>query len=258
MRYIEVEQIGSPIRRKRDQRETLIGLKLNKIGRVSFLPETPATRGMIDKVRHIVRINHDPALPAVTRPRARPDEAADIALIRGLIADENQIVLQTYDAAELKRCKTPDFKLMKNGQLAGYCELKSVWDFDKIEAPPEGAAAVRKNLPFYRKLGQHVRGAVKQLEAGNPRHELPNVMIFVSHAPEIERKDLIATLSGLPVAGGDRVFMLGKKMQRQVCDAAKKVDLFLWIDADKRECLHLTDPAAKHGARAIDDFGLRQ
>jgi len=33
MRYIEIEQIGSPIRRRRDQRETLIGLKLNRIGR---------------------------------------------------------------------------------------------------------------------------------------------------------------------------------------------------------------------------------
>jgi large subunit ribosomal protein L30 len=56
MRYIEVEQTGSPIRRRADQRWTLIGLKLNKIGRVSWLPDTPATRGMIGKVRHLVRV----------------------------------------------------------------------------------------------------------------------------------------------------------------------------------------------------------
>ena len=37
MRYIEIEQIGSPIRRRGDQRKALIGLKLNKIGRVSWL-----------------------------------------------------------------------------------------------------------------------------------------------------------------------------------------------------------------------------
>jgi large subunit ribosomal protein L30 len=41
MRYIEVEQTGSQIRRRGDQRRTLIGLKLNKIGRVSWLPDTP-------------------------------------------------------------------------------------------------------------------------------------------------------------------------------------------------------------------------
>jgi large subunit ribosomal protein L30 len=53
---VTVEQIGSPIRREAKQRQTLIGLKLNKIGRVSSLPDTPMTRGMIDKVKHLVRV----------------------------------------------------------------------------------------------------------------------------------------------------------------------------------------------------------
>ena len=53
---IKVEQIGSPIRRHHSQRETLIGMKLNKIGRVTELPDTPAVRGMIEKVHHLVRI----------------------------------------------------------------------------------------------------------------------------------------------------------------------------------------------------------
>ena len=53
---IKVEQTGSPIRRHHTQRETLIGLGLNKIGRTRELPDTPATRGMINKVRHIVRV----------------------------------------------------------------------------------------------------------------------------------------------------------------------------------------------------------
>ncbi|ABQ37053.1 MAG: 50S ribosomal protein L30 [Bradyrhizobium sp.] len=53
---IKIEQIGSPIRRHHSQRETLIGLKLNKIGRVTELPDTPAVRGMITKVHHLVRI----------------------------------------------------------------------------------------------------------------------------------------------------------------------------------------------------------
>ena len=53
---IKVEQIGSPIRRHHSQRSTLIGLKLNKIGRVSELKDTPAIRGMIAKVQHLVRV----------------------------------------------------------------------------------------------------------------------------------------------------------------------------------------------------------
>ena len=53
---IRVKQIGSPIRRRHDQRETLIGLGLNRIGRVSELPDTPQTKGMIAKVAHLVRV----------------------------------------------------------------------------------------------------------------------------------------------------------------------------------------------------------
>ena len=53
---IKVEQIGSPIRREHTQRETLIGLRLNRIGRVAELPDTPAVRGMIGKVAHLVRM----------------------------------------------------------------------------------------------------------------------------------------------------------------------------------------------------------
>jgi len=53
---IKVEQTASPIRRHSSQRETLIGLRLNKIGRVSELQDSPAVRGMIAKVKHLVRI----------------------------------------------------------------------------------------------------------------------------------------------------------------------------------------------------------
>jgi large subunit ribosomal protein L30 len=47
---------SSSSRRHHSQRSTLIGLKLNKIGRISELPDTPAVRGMILKVHHLVRI----------------------------------------------------------------------------------------------------------------------------------------------------------------------------------------------------------
>ena len=53
---VKVRQTGSASRRHHRQRETLVGLKLNKIGRVAELPDTPAVRGMIEKVHHLVRI----------------------------------------------------------------------------------------------------------------------------------------------------------------------------------------------------------
>jgi large subunit ribosomal protein L30 len=56
IKTLTVEQYGSAARRPADQRATLIGLKLNKIGRRSVLPDNPSTRGMVSKVAHLVRI----------------------------------------------------------------------------------------------------------------------------------------------------------------------------------------------------------
>jgi ribosomal protein L30 len=53
---IMIRQTRSPIRRHHDQRETLVGLNLNRIGRVVQLLDTPETRGMIRKVKHLVEI----------------------------------------------------------------------------------------------------------------------------------------------------------------------------------------------------------
>ena len=53
---VKIRQIGSPQRRHHTQRETLIGLGLNKIGREKDLPDNPSTRGMILKVKHLVRV----------------------------------------------------------------------------------------------------------------------------------------------------------------------------------------------------------
>jgi large subunit ribosomal protein L30 len=56
MATIKVTQTGSPIRRTADQRATLIGLGLNKMHRTRELEDSPEVRGMIRKVRHMVKV----------------------------------------------------------------------------------------------------------------------------------------------------------------------------------------------------------
>lgn len=53
---VKVTQTGSPIRRPAKQRETLKGLGLNKMHKTRELEDTPAVRGMIRKVAHLVRV----------------------------------------------------------------------------------------------------------------------------------------------------------------------------------------------------------
>ena len=56
VKTLTVEQTGSPIGRPEDQRATLIGLGLTRRGRSRTLEDTPAVRGMINKVAHLVRV----------------------------------------------------------------------------------------------------------------------------------------------------------------------------------------------------------
>lgn len=53
---ILVKQVGSPIRRPRDQKATLIGLGLNKMNKTRELDDTREVRGMINKVKHLVEV----------------------------------------------------------------------------------------------------------------------------------------------------------------------------------------------------------
>ena len=56
MAKVTVRQTASPIRRKFDQRATLMGLGLNRIGRTVVLDDTASVRGMIAKVAHMVEV----------------------------------------------------------------------------------------------------------------------------------------------------------------------------------------------------------
>ena len=66
---LTIEQVGSPIRRPYDQEETLIGLGLNKMHRRRVVADNPAIRGMIDKIRHLVRIVEENGVPVDSKKR---------------------------------------------------------------------------------------------------------------------------------------------------------------------------------------------
>ena len=53
---VTLEQVKSPIGRPGYQRQTLIGLRLNKVGHTSTLEDSPAVQGMIARVAHLVRV----------------------------------------------------------------------------------------------------------------------------------------------------------------------------------------------------------
>lgn len=74
-KMIKVTQTGSPIRREQSQRQTLVGLGLNKMHRTVELMDTPETRGMIHKVRHMVEVQDSWKLPPSRRPGRETSES---------------------------------------------------------------------------------------------------------------------------------------------------------------------------------------
>ena len=57
MAKIKITQTGSPIRRDKTQRATLVGLGLNKMRRTIEVEDTPVVRGQVKKVQHLVRVD---------------------------------------------------------------------------------------------------------------------------------------------------------------------------------------------------------
>src|SRR5260370_554174 len=124
--YIRIQQIRSPIRRHYSQRVTLKSLGLNKIGRTVAVRFNGPMWGMIQKVRHLIRFPDQELFDAHRLVLPQPeDEEADKALMRQLLFKVEDVELVSLPQ---KKTKTPDFKVMKNGELKGYCELKSPRD----------------------------------------------------------------------------------------------------------------------------------
>jgi hypothetical protein len=134
--------------------------------------------------------------------------------------------------------------------------MKSPKDDFAFERPNPDEAAIRKNLPYHRKLAGHIRKAAQQLAAVNPDHASPNILAFVTHAPEIERRDLHATIAGLAAGDGRQLFMLSREDQERTLAAARNIGLFLWINADKGTCQHVSVNNAPHQQQALDLLGL--
>jgi hypothetical protein len=216
------------------------------------VPNTPATRGMIRKVQHLVAVGSPDDFKRVKKGSRKPDERADIALMKRVLFNSHHLRLEPVK--KRKDEKGPDFKIMRGQELVAYLELKSPRD-DWILAPMQGENPETRQDPFYRNLANHIETAVMQFDAANPDHAVPNVVVFVNHALDKDRRDLRMVFEGVPVPNGKPIPVVAKQEQMQ--DAAKRIDLFFWIDA--REPLPpkpLFAPDAPHAKSACDLFGV--
>jgi hypothetical protein len=198
--------------------------------------------------------------PGRVRMARKPTEGADIKLMQEIIFQPYNVVLQPFSKEEMTKGKTPDFKLMKGSELCGYCELKSprddwVFEFPDDIKPGESVTEMRPS-PTSNNLARQIESAAEQFDAVNPDHKLPNVLVLVNHAIGRTRSDLHVAVTGIQVPDGPRLFTFKPDKQKQVWEAARRVDLFLWVDAQKRTCQHLYPDDAVHRVAACRLLGV--
>jgi large subunit ribosomal protein L30 len=259
----KIVQTGSPVRRHHKQRETLIGLGLGRIGRIAEVPNTRATWGMIAKVRHLIRVIDENLFEEHRMPgRHLNDEAADKQLLRNLIFEPRRIRAEDIPGDQ---DKTPDFKLLKDGALRAYCEMKAptdggIFDIPDDLKPGEIRAEVRKDPAIFN-LARHIAKTAKQFEAANPDRAHPNILVIVNHARRKGPADLRMALEGIRAPDGGRFFPLVNdvdkwEVQKGVWEAARSIDLYVWVDPKKRTWQAFRPAGAKRLAEACDLLGL--
>jgi hypothetical protein len=244
---------------------------LNSPGRIAEVPFTSSTWGMIHKVRHLVRFPDEDLFEEHRLVRPQPvDEVADKELMRQLVFNPHQILLEPFTQEEMRGRKTPDFKLIKAGTLVGYCELKSPrddWIFD-VPAdlkPGELREEVRQDSTAHN-LARNIGKAAEQFEAVNPGRQLPNILVLVSHARLRDTVDLHMAITGIEMPDGSRRFLLmdsnekdwnkASEKQKKLWAAARIIDLFFWVDAHKRSCKHVSNLDAVRDGEARELFGI--
>jgi len=226
---------------------------------------------MIQKVRHLIRFVDEELFEEHRLVRPQPkNENADRELMLQLVFGRHQFVLEPFTKQEMQGRKTPDFKLFKNGKLVGYCELKSPrddWVFDVPDdlEPGEIRQEVRPN-PAPHNLARNIGKAAAQFDSVNPDHELPNILVLVSHARLRDTVDLHMAIAGIEMPDGTRRFLLvdpneknwnkAWEKQKKLWEDASRIDLFFWIDAHKRSCKHISNLDAKRHCEARELFGI--
>jgi hypothetical protein len=153
--------------------------------------------------------------------------AADFFAKRGLR-------VQRFSKEEIRRSKTPDFRIFRNEEFVMFCEAKHLQCDDWLDkrrdnaAPGQIVGGVRAD-PLFNRLTNHVHEAVKQFNSVNPRHEHPNTLFFANSDRVSDVLDLIAVLDGmLRAESGVREPIYTPYFDGRIRKERFTVDLFIW------------------------------
>ena len=156
-------------------------------------------------------------------------------LVESFLGNYN-LLMERFTKKEMRISKTPDFKVLQEGLLSFYCEVKNsekdMW-LDNLldQANHFDLVGGGRKDPIYNRLGAHIHKARKQFEAVNSNEDYPNVLAFYNEDKLAGFLDLIAVTSGKFIADDGSEHQIFKQFSEgRLKDDIANIHLFIWLD----------------------------
>jgi len=122
--------------------------------------------------------------------------------------------------------KNPDFELHMKHCLFGYCELKSIIDYDVCGERPN---------PTFNKIQNKIHEAAKQLNNVSPEHTVPNIVFFINHTKKVGWQDLWHVLTGQVTPPNQPTEPIDLRYFNRLLKKGdhEAIDYFIWADTFK-------------------------
>jgi len=141
-----------------------------------------------------------------------------------------------FGKAEMRKSKTPDFRIFKEDQFILYCEAKHVqydgWLDEQLATPkPLGLVGGLRHDPVFNRLSSHIHLAAQQFDAVNHDQEFPNILVFTNSDSHCGFPDLLAVVTGNFYAESGAVESIYKNISDgRIREEKLTIDLYVWFN----------------------------
>jgi hypothetical protein len=150
--------------------------------------------------------------------------------------EQHGLRCERFSPEEMRKSKTPDFRVWREAELALYCEAKHIqhdeWLVRHLDnAPPLQFVGGARPDPVFNRLTDRIHEAAKQFNAVNPDEALPNVLVFANSDHQCGFPDLISVLTGNFYAEGGAVEPIYKQYSEgRIKEEKYRIGLYVWHD----------------------------
>lgn len=141
-----------------------------------------------------------------------------------------------FSKVEMRKSKTPDFRIFKEGQFILYCEAKHVqydhWlDKQLATARPLELVGGLRHDPIFNRLSGHIHQAAGQFDAVNHEREFPNVLVLTNSDEHCGFPDLLGVLTGNFYAESGAVEPIYRSVSEgRIREEKLTIDLYVWFN----------------------------